>query len=166
MPSTMSDSEIVLKRLAVALRTEWESFVELALMRLSDGPGDLNYELLSERFNVGQDSLKRRVEAIRHAGTLGYSADEIKALGQEKVLSQFIKSRRQEKYSETVMLKWMVPGSQRELIHQQEGRVKKILGLVTSEQFWDFMLSVLRNATDEEIRASAGEQDAEGHKER
>lgn len=156
----MSDSEVILKRLAVALRSQWESFVDLALIPIGTGQ-DLNYEALSQEFNVGQDSLKRRVEAIRYAATLGHSSDELKAMGQEKVLSLFIKSRRQEKYTETVVMKWSVPGSQRELVRQQEERIKGLLGLVTSESWWDWVLAQFRNATDEEILASRGE-DATG----
>lgn len=155
----MNQPEIVLKRLAVAMRSEWASMVEMA-MQLRTEELDSAVAAIAQNAKVGTDSVKRKLEAIIHARTLGHSPEEITEMGQEKILGTFIKSRRQEKYSETVTMKWMIPGSQRELVQQQEKRVKQILNLQTSESFWDFMLSVLRNATDEEIRNSAGEHDA------
>lgn len=148
--------------LGEAMRKEWQSFVAASLLFSDSAEVSHHVSELSTRCLVGEESLKRKIEAIRHASSsLGYTPEEIVRMGQEKTLSLFLRSKRQEKYTETVVMKWSVLGCQRELVQQQEKRIKALLGLQTSEQFFDWLLAQLQNATDEEIKQSAGEGNAE-----
>lgn len=152
----MNKTDIFLRRLETDLRCEWEDLVELALAVPQEAILS-TIESLAASCHIGPDSIRRKVEAIRYAATLGHGAEELKQMGQEKVISDFIKSRRVESYGKTVTLKWSIPGSQRQLVQDQEKRVKSLLGLQTSEQFFDWWLGQVTNATDEEIRQSAGD---------
>lgn len=150
----------LIQRLSVEARGQWRTMTELAV-RLPAEQVDATAEALAASMMTGVDSVKRKLQAIKHVASLGYGAEEIFQMGQEKVLGDFGKSKRQANYTETVVMKWNIPGSQRELVQKQERRVKSLLGIVTSEDFWDWWLAQIENATDEEIRQSAGEGDAE-----
>jgi hypothetical protein len=147
--------------LAVLMKAEWDCMVDVALS-LDQESQELLLDDLTVKLKVGRDSFQRKMNAVRYVAALGHGAEEIKEFGQEKTLSQFIKSRRQANYTDTVIMKWSVAGSQRELVQQQEVRIKGLLGIHTSSDFWDWMLAQMRNATDAEIRQSAGDYGAEG----
>ena len=141
-------------------RNEWLSLVDLALATPEEHVQGL-VMALANKANIGVDSLKRKFGAIKHQASLGFTADEIIRMGQEKVLGGFIKARKVANYQGQVVMKWNVPGSQRELMQQQEQRIRRILGLATSVDFFDWLLGQLTTLTDEEILSSAGE-DQEG----
>lgn len=147
-------ADIMVQRAIAEMRSEWQTLVCLSLALKDEQVKEFSAGLAAA-VKVGADSIERKIKAIRHQASLGYSEDEIASQGQEKVLGGYIKSRKQENYGSFVIIKWQIPGSQRELVQQQERRVKELLGLVTSEQFFDWWLAQLQNVTDEEIIESA-----------
>lgn len=137
------------------MKSEWCSLVNVTVAL---APEDVEAIVpgLSVAVKVGAESLKRKMDAILYAKKLGHSVEDIVEQGQERVVSEWNQSRRQANYQKTVTMKWLVPGSQRELVQQQEARVRKILSIYTSEAWWDWLLAMVTNATDEEIKESAG----------
>jgi hypothetical protein len=137
------------------MRSEWSMLVSVTCALL---PEDVDAVVpgLAAAVKIGPESIKRKMDAILYAKSLGHSVEDISEMGQERVVSDWNKSRRVANYQETVVMKWSVPGSQRELVQEQERRVKRILGIQTSEQFFDWWLAQMTNATDEEIKDSAG----------
>lgn len=152
----MNKTEIFLKRVELDIRSQWNDLVELALSLTTEAPGAIA-EHLANSCGVGADSVLRKIAAIHYGATLGHGTEELKQMGQEKVLSQYIKSRRVESYGKTVVMKWSIPGSQRQLVQQQEQRIKAILDIYTSEAFWDFMLSILTDLSEQNVKDLAGE---------
>lgn len=114
---------------------------------------------LSKHMGQSKDNLKRKILAILYCQSLGRSADEIKAYGQEPVLSRYIKKRNSDRYEQTTVLKWNLPGSLREVIRNDMAEIKKILGLETSEQLFDFLHSIFVDLVThpDELRHLAGE---------
>ena len=111
---------------------------------------------LAAAVKVGPESIKRKMDAILYAKSLGHSVEEISEMGQEKVVGDWNRSRKVANYNNQVSMSWRVPGSQRELVQRQEARVKGLLGIYTSEDWWDWILAMITNATDEEIVESKG----------
>lgn len=142
-------------RAADAMAQEWRELVKLSLS-LTDERVDATATTISRAAKIGFESVRRKLNAIRHAATLGYSEAEIIDQGQEQTLSIFQKGRRESTYTDKVWLKFQIPGSQRELVQQEIERIKRVLGLKDSEQVWDFMLAQLINVTDEELKQAAG----------
>lgn len=154
MTETTERWHVLAARAAVELRSEWSTLVELTLALPEDHVKAVAGGL-SVHTKVGVDSIERKMNSVRHAASLGFSADDIIAAGQEKTVSTYLKSRRQEKYSDVVRMQFEVPGFLRELISQDLARIKKTLGIATSEDLFDFLHSVFENWTDEEIRQLA-----------
>jgi hypothetical protein len=158
-------SEASLQRLLVAMKAQWDSMVEIAFNLKAKPPFDdavqRAYEVtiasLAEASKVGPESIKRKLDAILYLSCLGHSAEEIKEMGQEAAVSRWNKSRKEKTYGQTVTLGWRLPGSQKALLEQQVARVRVLLKLRTTEEWIDWLLSVLMGLTDEQIVSSAGE---------
>jgi hypothetical protein len=147
-------ADVMVQRAIVEMRSEWSTLVALALALKDEQVKEFAAGLASA-VKVGADSVERKIKAIRHQASLGYSAENIIERGQKEVLGEFIVDRKKENYQNQVIMKWQVMGSQRELFQEQEQRIRALLGLNTSIEFWDFMIATLRNVSDEEILESA-----------
>jgi hypothetical protein len=139
---------------AQSIRNQWREIV-LFVDRCPAELYDTACRALSQTAGVGVDSLRRRVSAILHAHSLGYSNEEIIERGQEKAMSEFLTAKKQEKYGQTVRMQFEVPGFLRELIQQDFQRIKTACGFSTSEDLFDFLHSVLENTTDDQFRELA-----------
>ena len=146
----------LLNETAVTLQNEWKLLVQVGYDLHSDSVEDVA-KAISRRGQYGVESIKRKLHGIQKARALGHSAEDIIKLGQEKVLGMAQQERRAEKYTQTTTLIFRgIAGSQKELIQSQITRVKRILNIREAEMFWDWWLSQLMTATDDEIRHSAG----------
>jgi transcriptional antiterminator len=114
---------------------------------------------LAKHMGQSKDTLKRKIQSIQHAHALGHSAEDIKRDGQGAALSRFVKKSNSERYEQSTVLKWNLPGSLREVIRQDTAQMMKILNLNTSEELFDFLHSVFvdLNAHPDELRHLAGE---------
>lgn len=139
-------------------RNTWNGLVDLAFLLPEDRIDGAAQEL-SKHMGQSKDNLRRKINAIQYARTLAYSADEIKAYGQEATLGRYIKSRNAERYEQVTVMKWNLPGSLREVIRQDMAAIAKILGFVSSEQLWDFLHSIFVDLKEhpESLRRLAGE---------
>lgn len=169
-PQQPSTAEILLTRTIDGMRTEWANLVLLvekavcvrvaprnAIVPEQDTTQKLA-QFLSKQTGIGVDSIQRKLDAIvYHFQNLSLSAEEIIKLGQEHTVSTYIKSKKAEKYTEQVQLRFTIPGSQREIVMQEIERIKRILGCVSSETVWDFYLSLTRGLNDDEVKHLAGE---------
>lgn len=151
-----SDPNLAL--MVTVLRNEWEQLVRCALKTPSEKITDVA-TVLSQNAGVGLDSMKRKINAIQAQVALGYTEDEIVSMGQENVLGAHIKQRKQANYENQVTMKWLVSGSQRELVQQMQRRMMNVLKLDTPIQWWDFMLSYFGNHTDEQLAATIAEEE-------
>jgi hypothetical protein len=139
-------------------RGSWDALVDMAVL-LPEERIDGAATELSKPMRQGKDSIKRKINAILYCRQLGHSVDEIKRYGQEPVLSRYVKKTNADRYEKTTVLKWNLPGSLREVIRQDMAQISKILDLVTSEQLFDFLHSVLVDLIrhPDELRHLAGE---------
>jgi hypothetical protein len=153
-----SKFEILTQRAAVELRSEWATFVELATS-INEDAVEATAGALSIVSKVGADSIRRKLYAVQKIKRLGFSVEEIIAMGQEKVLGDVQRARRTESYRETVVMKWSIPGSLRELVSIQQKRIMALLQIGDSTGFWDWWVAQMRNASDEDILATKGEEE-------
>lgn len=162
MPETPNPLGTMLAQATQTMRSQWQQLVEIAFA-LSRDRGDVEQvsHQLARASGTAEDSIKRKILAIQHAQTLGYSEEEVSKMGQTRVLSDYGKKKKQDKYEDLVWLKFQIPGSQREVARQQLDRVCKVLDLKTSEQLWDFLLAELSTASDEDLRHAAGHKQVE-----
>ena len=154
------DKDALIAGLAQTLKAEWERMTDVALA-LDEQAIEQLLDSFSQRLQIGRDSLKRKFDAIRYMAALGHTAEEIKAAGQEHVVGRWNRSRQEKNYGKMVTLGWRIPGSQKVIFEREVSRVKGLLDLQTSEQMVDWLIAQLLNATDEEIKASAGEIDSQ-----
>lgn len=145
-----------LKSVGNDIRSEWQHLVDLALS-VDKTLIDPVARGLASASKIGPDSIRRKLESIQYAQSLGHPPEDIKAFGQERVLGEYIKSKRVKTYSDSTVMKWSVPGSLRELVQQDVRRIMDVLGLYTSEEFFDWLHAQLVDLTDDQIRQSAGE---------
>ncbi len=136
----------------------WHALVDVAVL-LPEERIDGAASELAKHMRQGKDTIKRKINAIQHCRQLGHSVEEIKGYGQEPVLSRYIKKTNSDRYEKTTVLKWNIPGSLREVIRQDVAQISKILGLVTSEQLFDFLHSIFVDliAHPDDLKHLAGE---------
>lgn len=163
----MSDSSNILNELlasaASAMRSDWERLVAIGTKLAKDRDSvDQVATSLSRAGKIGADSLKRKLVAIQHMQNRGYSEIEIAAMGQAIVLAQFQKEKVTEQREKMTRLCFLIPGSQKESVQAELDRVRRVLGLSSSEQLFDFIISQLQQASDEDLKHSAGGAHAKG----
>ena len=155
----MTEATQSLAEMAASLmRYEWASLVELT-STLADEDVKANAGALSVVTKVGAASIERKMNAIRHALAEGLSVEEIIGRGQEKTLGEFVKVRRVANYQETVTTGWRLPGLLKELLEIDMKRIKDVLGIVTTIEWFEWLHSFLSSLSEEEILHSAGEAD-------
>ena len=148
--------ESTLSNLERGLRLEWWAYICIASELPSESVSARAKEL-SERLDVGKDSIARRINAIQYAQNELHQADsEIFDAGQEATLSAYIKSRKAENASKTVTLGYRVSGDVKQLFDAEMVRIRDIANIPTPEQFFDWLVSHLSDLTAGEIRHSAG----------
>jgi glucose-6-phosphate dehydrogenase assembly protein OpcA len=157
----MSDStnivQVLCSRAATSLRSEWTDIVAVSVRILPEKQTvDEVAGALAKATRVGIESIKRKIVAVQKMHSLGFSEAEIVAMGQEQVIGQFQKEKRQDNYQNEVWMKFKVKGSQREIVMQQIERVMTVCGFKTKEEFFDWMYAQLANTTEEELKHSAG----------
>jgi hypothetical protein len=147
----------ILAQMTQTMRSQWQQLVTIAFA-LSRDRGDVEQvsHQLARASGTSEDSIKRKILAIQHAQGLNFSEEEVAKMGQTKVLSDYGKKKKQDKYESFVWLKFQLPGSQREVARQALDRVCELCAFKTSEQLWDFLIAQLASATDDELRHAAG----------
>lgn len=147
--------EAVVFELARAVQTEWAAYVIVAEQTSPESVGARAQEL-SDILHIGKDSIHRRIAAIQFALANKLTPTQIIEWGQEATLSAHIKSRKAENIGKTVRLGYQVSGEVKQMFDEQMARIREMANIPTPEQFWDWLLSHLRDLTDEQIRHSAG----------
>ncbi|HXP82618.1 MAG TPA: hypothetical protein VN976_22150 [Verrucomicrobiae bacterium] len=139
------------------MRSQWAQLVKIAFA-LSRDRGDVDQisHQLARASGQSEDSIKRKIVAIQYAQSLNFTEEDVTKKGQTQVLSDYGKSRKQQKYEEMVYLKFRIPGSQREVAQQQFDHICQVCEFKTSEQFIDFLIAQLSAASDDELRHAAG----------
>ena len=158
MPETNNPLGTMLAQATQTMKSQWQQLVTIAFA-LSRDRGDVGQvsHTLARASGTSEDSIKRKIIAIQYAQSRGHSEEVVVKMGQTRVLSEYGKSKKQEKYEQMVNLTFKVPGSVRETVLVEFDRVKRILGISTSEQMFDFIVSQLRASTDDELRHAAGD---------
>ena len=116
--------------------------------------------------NTSEGSIKGRVKAIRWAlSEGGWTIERIIAEGQTVTLSAYARYKRNGHEKERV-LSWRVSKSLADAVMSSEtspdqdealaSRLVRVLGMQTSEQFWEFLHSVFANLSDAELKNLGG----------
>jgi hypothetical protein len=136
---------------------QWEKIVEHA--RRGRDPKELADK------NASEASIRGKMKAVRWAIESGWSYEDITEKGQTAVRSAYERSKRNGAEPQKV-LRWRVSKSLADAIMSSEAsvdqeealasRLVRVLGMQTSEQFWEFLHSVFADLSDAELKNLAG----------
>ena len=149
---------------AESTQETWKQLVRFALSISERGYEErirTEAEAAGSRFGL----LKRKCDAIRFQSSEGRSEEEIVQAGQSATLSAYVKHRR--KWDEkTRMLRFRVPVSLFDAIQNPHAsadseeplitRLSRVCQIRTSNELWEFLLSVFADLSDKDIAGLAG----------
>jgi hypothetical protein len=157
MTETTNPLNALLAKSAESLKSDWRDLVAVAVALTRDrGDVDQVAHQLARASGTAEDSIKRKIVAIQYSQSLGFDEADIVKKGQTATLSEYAHSRKQENYEKLTNLTFKIPGSQREMVKQELDRVCRVCDFKTSEKMWDWLLSELRQLSDESLKHSAG----------
>lgn len=136
--------------------THWSRLVELALS-IPVEQLDRRAEQIARGARTGKSALKRKLEAIQWAYAKCHDKEAIVKAGQEQTLSRFIKSKKAERTEESVVMKWSISPDLKGRVQAEIWRIAKVLGFKTSEEYWEFMHSVMQDWDEATLNHLAGE---------
>jgi ribosomal protein L22 len=139
-------------------RAQWAALCDIACS-IEGARVDKAAKFLAERASKEKAGIKRKMEAIQFLATTGLTVDAIKAIGESKTLSQFTKAKKSERTEDLVMMKFYVSSSLKERVTEEFWRLKKLLKIKTSDDAFEFVLSLLA-VPDAETLHNAGMIDA------
>jgi hypothetical protein len=151
MPSLAGDES----SLRAAALDEWKFYVRIAA-QLGDDQVSGYCETLAARLLIGKDSVYRRIAAIRYAHAQGQEWGAIIAQGQEKTLSEWMLSKKKEKTEKDVTIGYRIPNTLKAKFDEDMERIKKLLNIVTSADYFEFLHSLLSSLSDADIQHAAG----------
>jgi len=141
-------------------RSQWSNLVHLARKVSPAGRDDLA-RTLATAAGVGKSTLARKLRAIHEAMKAGLNDDKLIEMGQSAVMAKFVKDKRAERSDEQVVLKWLVAPDLKLVVQEEVWRIAQVLGLKTSDEFWEWMHSVMVGWSEAEILHFAGNPRAE-----
>lgn len=101
--------------------------------------------------------LRRKFQAIQFKRDQGWTEEAIVAAGQGPTLSSYAADRKTRQNEKQRHLRWKVPASLADAVETEVVRIATVLGLTTSEDLWDFWLSVMIDLTPPQLRHLAGQ---------
>jgi hypothetical protein len=143
---------------------QWRALVNIALYTSAERLPLLVEELAGP--NQSKQTLKRKIDAIRSARDSGLDVENILAHGQSKILSLHRRNGHREPQR---MLRWRVSQSLAAAVQSDDpsadqeeplvNRLVRVCKLRTSEELWEFFLSVFADVSDAELMNLAGVHD-------
>ena len=141
--------------LRTAVYEEWKWYV-LVAGSLGEDQVSSYCEGLAAKLLIGKDSVYRRIAAIRYAHAQGKSSADVITQGQEKTLSDWMLSKKKEKTEKDVTIGYKIPGTLKAKFDEDMERIKKLLNIVTSADYFEFLHSLLSSLSDADIQHAAG----------
>ena len=137
-------------------RSQWAELVRIARATL---PRNLAQaaKVLAKQAGVGRKGVEVSLKAINRAMAEGLADAQLIEMGREKVIGRYVQGKRSERVDGLVCLTWKIAPELRDDVQREVWRIAQVLGMRTSDQFWEFMLSQMSQWTTDEIRHAAGE---------
>lgn len=159
-------SDTVRDRYVSLSREQWSALVRFALLCPSERL-DAEITALAKRTNANVAGLRRKVEAIRYSKATGMSQWSIVEAGQVAAMalhrSKNGKGAAREPYR---IISWRVPASladavkpdpdRIELTESLQSRLMRVCKFRTSEELWEFFLSIFVDFDEESLKNYAG----------
>lgn len=147
------------ERFASSAKEQWQAIVTLAF-------AGADPETVAKEASVNAAVLRQKFSAIRYARESGWAEQAIVSLGQSGTLKAYAAAKRNGHHEPQKLLRWRVSRRLAEAIMSSETspdqdealttRLVRVAKLRTSEQFWEFMLSVFSDLSDKDIEHLAG----------
>jgi hypothetical protein len=137
-------------------RAQWAELVKLARGTKPRNIPD-TAKLLAKHTGIGRKSIEVKLKALKQAMAAGRTDADLLALGQEKVVAEYVTVKREKRQDAQVVLKWLVSPEVKAGVIRETVRIAKVLGFRTSEEVWQFLLSQFVQWTPVELLHSAGE---------
>src|ERR1700687_552791 len=147
-----------------ASAAQWKAIVRLAF-RCNPGRTAEMAATIAKQTQSRKATVKRKIDAILFKRSEGWDEQAIVAAGQGPTLSSYAKHQ-QNGHEKQRVLSWRVSKSLADAIMSSEtspdqdealaSRLVRVLGMQTSEQFWEFLHSVFADLSDSELKNLAG----------
>jgi uncharacterized Fe-S cluster-containing radical SAM superfamily protein len=155
------------KSLALITKAQWEAIVELAFCGADP-------EAVAKETGVSGTVLKQKFSAIRYARESGWAEQAIVALGQSGTLRAYIAAKKNGHREPERMLRWRVSRRLADAVMSSEAsedqeeplvsRLVRVAKLRTSNEIWEFLLSIFSDLSDKDIEHLAGMEPAKRKK--
>ena len=137
-------------------RSQWAELVRVARRTAPRNRMD-TARAMAEAAGVGKTTLARKLEAIHAAMYSGMADDQIIEMGQAKVMSKFVKAKKDERTEPLVYIKFGVSPGLREALVANLWRIGKALKVKTQEGALEFVNALLTDLDEDQIRHLAGD---------
>jgi hypothetical protein len=147
------------KTLALLAEEQWKAIVNA----YREG---ITAEVVAQESGTNVATMKQKFRAIEFKHEEGWDFEAIIVAGQGPTLSSYAKAKRNGHNEPDRVLRWRVPRRLAEAIMSSETspdqeealvtRLFRVAKLRTSEQFWEFLLSVFSDLSDKDIQHLAG----------
>lgn len=152
---SMDSQDLALSVLTEATAKEWIAYVQVALHTPPAAVGARAQEL-SDKLHIGKDSIHRRLAAIQFALGNKLTISQVIEAGQEATLSAHIRAKKTENAGKTVKIGYQIPGELKQMFDAEMARARRVANLVTPEQYFEWLVSVLHGLSDDDILNLAG----------
>jgi hypothetical protein len=159
------------ERFVSASTAAWTHLVSLCLATPVDRTEQLACALAASTHGLKQ-TFKRKIRAVHDANLSGMDREQIIAAGQNAILSRFAKANGFPEPQR--VLRWRVSRSLADAImcettnldgeEADVTRIKRVCGIETSEEYWEFMHALVLGMTDDQLQNHAGGDFAEKKK--
>jgi hypothetical protein len=147
------------EQFASSAKEQWQAVVTLAF-------SGADPETVAREASVNAAVLKQKFAAVNYARESGWAQQAIVALGQNGTLKAYSAAKRNGHHEPERMLRWRVSRRLADAVMSSEAsedqeeslvtRLVRVAKLRTSEDLWNFLLSVFADLSDKEIAHLAG----------
>jgi hypothetical protein len=147
------------EQFASSAKEQWQATVTLCF-------SGADPETVAKEASVNAAVLKQKFSAIRYARESGWAEQAIIALGQSGTLRAYIAGKKNGHHEPERMLRWRVSRRLADAVMSSEAspdqeeplvsRLVRVAKLRTSNDFWEFLLSVFSDLSDKDIEHLAG----------
>jgi hypothetical protein len=147
------------ERFASSAKEQWQAIVTLCF-------SGADPEMLAKETSVNLAVLRQKFSAINYARESGWAEQAIVALGQNGTLKAHAAAKKNGHHEPERMLRWRVSRRLADAVMSSEpsedqeeplvSRLVRVAKLRTSNDFWEFLLSVFSDLSDKDIAHLAG----------
>jgi hypothetical protein len=153
----MSDLENAAAGFVNGSLSQWRDLVRMARNTLPQKVPQFA-SAIARGAGIGSQGVERSFRAIHYASSQGLDDAGIVLIGREATIRRYVAGKAAARTDKQVPMTWKVAPNLRDEVKAEVERIKGVLKLGTSDQFWEWWLSQVAPCTEDELRHSAGDE--------